>query len=84
MSVGFPGSATQASLENTVNLNLVHNVLNFLLAIIGGLAAFDFSSIVSQSTAGLIISVLAMMKLIMNALRDGIAGMAKPQPPVQQ
>lgn len=67
-----------------MNLNLVHNVLNFLLAIIGGLAAFDFSSIVSQSTAGLIISVLAMMKLIMNALRDGIAGMAKPQPPVQQ
>lgn len=66
-----------------MNLNLVHNVLNFLIAIMGGLAGFDFSSIVSQGTAGKIVAVLAAAKLVMNALRDGIAGMVKTQPPVQ-
>lgn len=66
-----------------MNLNLLHNILNFLIAIMGGLTAFDFSTIVSQSTAGMIVGALATAKLIMNALRDGISGMAKQQPPVQ-
>lgn len=66
-----------------MNLNLVHNILNLLIAIMGGLAAFDFSTIVSQGTAGMIVGSLAAAKLIMNALRDGIAGMVKVQPPVQ-
>jgi len=66
-----------------VNTNLIHNILNFLIAVIGGLAAFDFSSIVSAPTAVKIVSALAMLKLIMNALRDGIAGMVKEQPPVK-
>lgn len=66
-----------------MNLNLLHNILNFLIAIMGGLTAFDFTSIVSQSTAGTIVGGLAALKLVMNALRDGIAGMAKQQPPVQ-
>ncbi len=66
-----------------MNTNLIHNVLNFLLALVGGLMAFDFSSVVSASTAGTIIAVLSGAKLLMNAIRDGLAGMAKPQPPVQ-
>lgn len=66
-----------------MNTNLIHNILNFLIAVIGGLAAFDFSSIVSAPTAVKIVSALAMLKLIMNALRDGIAGMVKEQPPVK-
>lgn len=65
-----------------MNMNLAHNCLNFLLALVGGLMAFDFSSIVSAPTAGKIIAVLAGAKLVMNALRDGLAGMTKPQPPV--
>jgi len=65
------------------NTNAVHNILNFLIAIVAGLAGFDFSSIVSASTAGKIVAVLAAAKLVMNALRDGLAGMTKPQPPVQ-
>lgn len=64
-------------------MNLIHNVLNFLIAIVGGLAGFDFSSIVSQGTAGKIVAVLAALKLVMNALRDGVGGMIKEQPPVQ-
>lgn len=67
-----------------MNTNLIHNVLNFLLALVGGLMAFDFSSIVSAPTAGTIIAVLSGLKLFMNAIRDGLAGMAKPQPPVEQ
>ena len=66
-----------------MNMNLIHNILNFLLAIVGGLMAFDFSSVVSAGTAGTIIAILSGAKLVMNAVRDGIAGMAKPQPPVQ-
>ena len=66
-----------------MNTNLIHNVLNFLLALVGGLMAFDFSSIVSPGTAGTIIAVLSGAKLLMNAIRDGLAGMAKSQPPVQ-
>lgn len=66
-----------------MNTNLIHNILNFLIAIMGGLAAFDFTAIVSQGTAGTIVGALAALKLVMNALRDGLAGMAKPQPPVQ-
>jgi len=66
-----------------VNTNLIHNILNFLIAIVGGLGAFDFSSIVSPTAAATIVSVLAATKLVMNALRDGLAGMTKAQPPVQ-
>lgn len=66
-----------------MNTNLIHNILNFLIAIVGGLGAFDFASVVSPTTAATIVSVLAGAKLVMNALRDGLAGMAKPQPPVQ-
>jgi hypothetical protein len=49
----------------------------------GGLAAFDFSSIVAPTTAATIVSIPAGTKLVMNALRDGLTGMTKPQPPVQ-
>lgn len=66
-----------------MNTNLIHNVLNFLLALVGGLMAFDFSSVVSAGTAGTIIAVLSGAKLLMNAVRDGLSGMAKAQPPVQ-
>lgn len=66
-----------------MNTNLIHNILNFLIAIIGGLAAFDFSAIVSAPTAVKIVSALAVAKLVINALRDGVAGLAKSQPPVQ-
>lgn len=66
-----------------MNTNAIHNILNFLLAVVGGLMAFDFSSIVSPTTAGTIIAILSGAKLVMNALRDGLSGMAKTQPPVQ-
>lgn len=69
--------------ETSVNTNLIHNILNFLIAITAGLAGFDFSSIVSATTAGKIVAILAAAKLVMNALRDGLSGMVKPQPPVQ-
>lgn len=66
-----------------MNTNLIHNILNFLIAVMAGLAGFDFSAIVSAGTAGKIVAALATLKLIMNALRDGLSGMAKTQPPVQ-
>ena len=56
-----------------MNTNLIHNILNFLIAITAGLAGFDFSSIVSASTAGKIVAVLAAAKLGQTRLIDNIA-----------
>ncbi len=65
------------------NTNAIHNVLNIAMAVIAGFAAMDWSVIVSQGTAVKIVAALAAIKLVINALRDGLAGMVKPQPPVQ-
>lgn len=65
------------------NTNAVHNILNIVMALVAGFAAMDWSVIVSQGMAVKIVAALAAVKLVINALRDGLAGMMKPQPPVQ-
>lgn len=67
-----------------MNTNLIHNVLNVLIVIIAGLAGFDWKALgLDPALAAQIVSVLAAAKLVINAIRDGIAGMLKKQPPVQ-
>jgi hypothetical protein len=65
-----------------MNSNLIHNILNLLIAVIAALAAFDWTALVAPTTAGMIVSGLAFAKLAINFFRDGPAGMTKPQPPV--
>ncbi len=65
------------------NTNAIHNMLNIVMALVAGFAAMDWSVIVSQGMAVKIVAALAAVKLVINALRDGLAGMMKPQPPVQ-
>lgn len=65
------------------NTNAIHNLLNVVMALVAGFAAMDWSVIVSQGVAVKIVAALAAVKLVINALRDGLAGMMKPQPPVQ-
>lgn len=66
-----------------MNTNLAHNAINLLIAIVAAVATFDFSAFLPPEVATPIVGALAALKLVMNALRDGIAGMVKTQPPVQ-
>jgi hypothetical protein len=63
--------------------NLFHNIANVLIALIAAMMAFDWTVLFSPETGAMIISALATIKLVINAIRDGLAGMVKPQPPVQ-
>jgi hypothetical protein len=65
------------------NTNLWHNISNVLIALIAAMMAFDWSVLFTAETGAMIISALATIKLVVNAVRDGLAGMVKPQPPVQ-
>lgn len=65
-----------------MNTNLIHNLLNIAIAIVGGLAAVDWS-VITPTRAGLIVTILAGAKTLINVFRDGIGGLVKSQPPVQ-
>lgn len=65
-----------------MNTNLLHNILNIAIAVVAALMAFDWSVVLAPEKAGAIIAILSAVKLIVNAIRDGIGGMTKPQPPV--
>lgn len=65
-----------------MNTNLLHNILNLSIAILAALVGFDWTGLVSAPAALQIVTVLTALKLVINALRDGLSGMVKPQPPV--
>jgi hypothetical protein len=67
-----------------MNTNLIHNILNLAIVIVGALAVQDvWVGIVGPVLALKIVTVLTGVKLVMNAIRDGIKGMVKNQPPVE-
>ncbi|OLP44661.1 hypothetical protein [Rhizobium oryziradicis] len=70
------------TLRNIFNTNLLHNIINNLVWAIPVLALFDWSTLFSEAVALKIVAVLGLLKLLINARRDGIRGMVKPQPPV--
>jgi len=70
-----------------MNSNLFHNLLNLLGLLIGVLATYNWASLgLSASTTAEIVSFVLVaqnvVKLAVNISRDGVAGLAKPQPPV--
>jgi hypothetical protein len=67
-----------------MNTNAIHNFLNIAIAVVAALAAFNWEVLFSQSTALVIVGILASAKSVINVLRDGFAGLVKPQPPVEQ
>ncbi|MCC7047213.1 MAG: hypothetical protein IT562_10910 [Alphaproteobacteria bacterium] len=68
-----------------MNTNLLHNILNVAIVIVGAMGAFDWTGVgLNPELAVKIVAGLGTLKLVMNALRDGLSGMTKPQPPVQQ
>lgn len=69
------------------NTNTLHNVINVLIAVIctGALTGFDWTLFgVSDNAALKLTGVLALLKIIINAWRDGPTGMVSPQPPVEK
>lgn len=65
-----------------MNTNLLHNIINMLVWAIPALALFDWSAFFSETTALKIVGVLGLLKILINAWRDGLRGMVQPQPPV--
>jgi hypothetical protein len=82
-----------------MNSNLFHNISNvvsLLLAvaacvllwsgcIVTPAGSFDCAgSFIDPGYTAIAIAVIQLVKMIVNVVRDGIAGLAKPQPPVKQ
>jgi flagellar motor component MotA len=65
-----------------MNTNMIHNILNALIAIIAALAALDWHAFLSPATAAAIVAGLSGAKILMNVIRDGFTGLFKVQPPV--
>lgn len=82
-----------------LNTNLIHNVLNILIALTAGVTAFLLATgcvslasgaldcgqswIAPEWSAG-IAAVMAVLKSIINIARDGFGGLWQPQPPVER
>lgn len=71
-----------------MNTNLIHNVLNILGLLFGLWATVDLSMLgisneLAIVLAGWFLLISNSIKLVINALRDGVTGLVKSQPPVQ-
>ena len=66
-----------------MNTNMIHNAINFLIALLAALELFDWTSFFPPEKAMMIVGVLALVKILINVTRDGLAGLAKDQPPVK-
>lgn len=67
-----------------INTNLIHNILNFVGLIIGGLIAYDWTQLgLSAEQAAFVAGVVLLgdkiIKIGMNILRDGFSGLYKVQ-----
>ncbi len=67
-----------------MNSNLVHNILNIAIALIAVLSLPEVMAFIPPSIALPLVGALATAKTIINLIRDGLGGLAKPQPPVEQ
>jgi hypothetical protein len=69
------------------NTNALHNFLNFLIFVVtsGALAGFDWTMFgITDHLALQISGSLALAKILINAFRDGPAGMIAPPPPAEE
>lgn len=66
-----------------MNSNIIHNALNVLIILIAGLESLDLTPFFDPEIALKVTGVLAILKLLINAFRDGVTGMVKEQPPVK-
>jgi hypothetical protein len=56
-----------------LNLNTFHNAINLVLGVVGALMVFDWTVLgMTPQQMGAVIGILAMVKLVANAVRDGL------------
>lgn len=65
------------------NSNFAHNLINVAIIALPGLEALDWTPFFSDEIALKVAGGLALLKILINAFRDGFTGMVKTQPPVQ-
>jgi len=66
-----------------MNTNLIHNIINVLFVVIAALSTPELLALLPSELAVKLAGALGAIKLGMNALRDGLKGMTKIQPPVK-
>lgn len=82
-----------------MNTNLIHNIINVLMILVAGataiLSAMGCTTLpngelecanityLDPTLATIIITVLGIVKMVINVVRDGLAGLVKDQPPVK-
>lgn len=82
----------------SINSNMIHNILNVVIAVVGVITAFLIatgcvatetgalecsSSWVDPKITAVLITFLALTKTVMNVFRDGVTGLTRQQPPVR-
>lgn len=80
-----------------INTNLLHNLINVVIAVLAAVTAFLLATGCTSLPAGQLecsaswidpsytttaVTALALLKTVINIARDGLAGLAKRQPPV--
>jgi hypothetical protein len=74
-----------SDMPSIVNTNTIHNLLNVAISVMSVWALFDWTQFgLPQNLALRLIAACGLVKLTMNAARDGLRGMVEPQPPVSQ
>lgn len=82
-----------------MNSNLFHNIINVVMILIAGVTAVltamgcvtlpsgdlecTETLFLSPTVATAIVTALGIVKMLVNVIRDGFAGLAKEQPPVR-
>lgn len=82
-----------------MNTNLLHNIINVVMILLAALTAAlvamgcttlpngdltcSETLFISPTVATSIVAVLGVVKMLVNIIRDGFAGLSKKQPPVQ-
>ena len=82
-----------------MNANLLHNILNVVIALLAAATAFLLATGCTTFSTGQIecsaswidpaytttaVTILAVLKTLINIARDGLAGLTKRQPPVDR
>jgi hypothetical protein len=66
-----------------MNTNAIHNILNWAIAGIAVLSVPEVVALLSPEFAIKLAGSLAVLKSVINVLRDGLGGLFANQPPVQ-
>ncbi len=82
-----------------MNTNLIHNILNVLIAMAGVVSALLIAtgctsmasgeldctrSVIDPAYTAMAVAMMGGLKTVINITRDGVSGLIRPQPPVDR